>query len=73
MRGGRCVCWEHVIATEGYPDGPLHDRQGSQRGRLASPEGLLTILPKQNAAFVAAMEDVLGVYARPTTRPTRSW
>src|SRR5207342_1958590 len=47
-------------------DGPLHDRAGPKKGALKPHlKACWTIPPKQNAAFVAAMEDVLGVYARP--------
>ena len=48
------------------PAGPLHDREGPKKGALKPHlKACWTIPPKQNAAFVAAMEDVLGVYARP--------
>ena len=47
-------------------DRPLHDRAGPKKGALKPHlKACWTIPPKQNAAFVAAMEDVLGVYARP--------
>ena len=47
-------------------DGSLHDRAGPKKGALKPHlKACWTIPPHQNAAFVAAMEDVLGVYARP--------
>ena len=47
-------------------DGPLHDRTGPKKGALKPHlKACWTIPPHANAAFVAAMEDVLAVYARP--------
>ena len=61
-----------VVGETGGPDrgdsadGPLHDRAGPKKGALKPHlKACWTIPPHANAAFVAAMEDVLGVYARP--------
>ncbi|MFF0657434.1 IS630 family transposase [Micromonospora tulbaghiae] len=46
--------------------GPLHHRPDSKKTKLRPHlKKCWNIPPKQNAAFVAAMEDVLAVYARP--------
>jgi hypothetical protein len=51
--------------------GPLHHRPGPKKTELRPHlRKCWTIPPKANAAFAAAMEDVLAVYARPY-EPTR--
>lgn len=61
-----------AAGTTGSPDrgdtadGPLHDRTGPPKGgQKPHLKACWTIPPEQNAAFVTAIEDVLGVYARP--------
>ncbi|WP_225321028.1 IS630 family transposase [Streptomyces luteolifulvus] len=54
-------------ADRGHPEpGPLHDRPGLKKTELRPHlKKCWTIPPAANAAFAAAMEDVLAVYRRP--------
>ena len=56
-----------VALTEGIcRSGPLHDRAGVKKTKLRPHlKKCWTIPPHANAEFVARMEDVLAVYARP--------